>query len=75
MDCYILGIDIWVKIASRKERVKKKSIHFGIPISRSLINTIKRFLKAKRKVGVILDIAKRSLHVYLFLLHTKFPHY
>ena len=37
---YFLGIDIGVKMASRKTNVKEKAIHFGIPSSRSLHKAI-----------------------------------
>ena len=40
MVSYFLGIDIGVKMASRKTSVKEKSIHFGIPSSRSLLKAI-----------------------------------
>jgi hypothetical protein len=67
MDSYFLGIDIRVRMTSRKVSVKKKAIHFGIPSSRILIKNIKRFVKVKNKVGVIMDIAMRLFHVYFFL--------
>jgi hypothetical protein len=54
-------------MASRKVGVKKKVVHFGIPISRIFLKTIKRFLKVKNKARVILDIARRLFHVYFFL--------
>ena len=34
MVSYFLGIDIGVRMASRKTSVKEKAIHFGIPSSR-----------------------------------------
>ena len=37
---YFLGIDIGVKMASRKTSVKEKAIHLGIPSSRSLLKAI-----------------------------------
>ena len=37
---YFLGIDIGVRMASRKTSVKEKDIHFGIPSSRSLLKAI-----------------------------------
>ena len=37
---YFLGIDIGVKMASRKTSVKEKVIHFGIPISMTLLKAI-----------------------------------
>jgi hypothetical protein len=67
MDSYFLGIDIRIKMASRKSGVNKKAVHFGIPSSGRLLKTIKRFLKEKNKARVILDIAKRLFHVDLFL--------
>ena len=70
MVSYFLGIDILVKMASRKTSVKEKSFHFGIPRSRSLLNTKERFLKGKYKDGFILNIVKRLFHVNLFL---QFP--
>jgi hypothetical protein len=67
MDSYFLGIDIRIKMASRKSGVSKNFFHFGIPSSRSLLKTIKRFLKATNKARFIMDIAKRLFHVDLFL--------
>jgi hypothetical protein len=67
MDSYFFGIDIRVRMTSRKAGVKKKAAHFGISSSRSLLKTRKRFLKATNKVGVILDIARRLFHVDFFL--------
>jgi hypothetical protein len=67
MVSYFLGIDIGVRMTSRKVGVKKKVIHFSIPSSRSLLKTIERFLKVTNKVGVILNIARRLFHVNLFL--------
>ena len=64
---YFLGIDIRIIKTSRKYNVKKKVVHFGIPSSRRFLNTIKRFLKVENKAEVILDIAWRLFHVYLFL--------
>ena len=40
MVSYFLGIDIGVRMASRKTSVKEKVIHFGIPSSRSLLKAI-----------------------------------
>jgi hypothetical protein len=54
-------------MASRESGVNKKVVNFGIPSSRSLLKTIKRFLEATNKTRVILDIAKRLFHVYFFL--------
>ena len=67
MDSYFLGIDIWVKLTSRKFNVKKKGVHFGIPSSGRLLKTIKRFIKVTIKARVILYIARRLFHVYFFL--------
>jgi hypothetical protein len=67
MDSYFIGIDIRVIMTSRKLGIKKKAIHFGIPRSRSLLKTIKIFLKVTNKARVILDIAGRLFHVDLFL--------
>ena len=62
MASYFLGIDIRIRMASRKSSGNKKDIHFGIPSSGSLLDTIKRFLKEKNKARVIMDIAKRLFH-------------
>jgi hypothetical protein len=63
MDSFFLGIDIRIRMASRKSGVNKKAVHFGIPSSRSLLKTISRFLKETNKARVILDIAMRLFHV------------
>jgi hypothetical protein len=52
---------------SKKAGVKKKIVHLGIPNSRSLLKTIKIFIKERNKVGVILDIARGLFHVYFLL--------
>jgi hypothetical protein len=67
MASYFLGIDIRIRMTSRKSGVNKKVVHFGIPSSRSLLKTIKRFLKVTNKARLILDIARRLFHVDLFL--------
>jgi hypothetical protein len=67
MASYFLGIDIRIRMASRESSGNKKSIHFGIPSSGSLLETIKRFLEATNKARVILDIARRLFHVDFFL--------
>jgi hypothetical protein len=67
MDFYFPGIDIRVKMASRKAIVKKKIVHFGIPRSRILLKTIKIFLKYTNKARVILDISRRLFHAYFIL--------
>jgi hypothetical protein len=66
MASYFLGIDIRVRITSRKTNVKKKVVHFGIPNSRRLLRTINRFIKVKNKARVIQDISRRLFHVYFF---------
>ena len=40
MVSYFLGIDIGVRMASKKTNVKEKAIHFGIPSSRILLKAI-----------------------------------
>ena len=60
------GIDIKVRMTSRKAVMKKKAVHFDIPSLRSLLKTIKRFPKATNKARVILDIARRLFHVDFF---------
>jgi hypothetical protein len=67
MASYFLGIDIRIRMASRESGVNNKVFHFGIPSSRRFLKTIKRFLKAKNKARVILDITRRLFHVDLFL--------
>jgi hypothetical protein len=68
MASYFLGIDIRVKMKSKKANVKKKATHFGISSSRRFLNTIKRFIKVKNRVGVILDISRRLFHIADFFL-------
>ena len=67
MDSSLLGVHIRFRMTSRKFGDKKKDVHFGIPRSGSLIETIKRFLKVTNKAKVILDIARRLFHVDFFL--------
>jgi hypothetical protein len=67
MVSYFLGLDIRVKMTSRKVNVKKKFVHFVIPIWRRLLNTMKRFLKETNKDGIILDMVRRLFHVDFFL--------
>jgi hypothetical protein len=67
MASYFLGIDIRIRMASRESSGNKKAIHFGIPSSGSLLETIKRFLEATNKTRVILDISRRLFHVDFFL--------
>jgi hypothetical protein len=67
MSFYFLGIDIRVRMESRKASVKKKVVHFGILRSRTFLKTIKRFLKVTNKARFILDISKRLFHIHLFL--------
>ena len=50
MVSYFLGIDIGVRMASRKTSVKEKAIHFGITSSWSLLKAIYRFLKVQRRL-------------------------
>jgi hypothetical protein len=66
MDSYFIGIVIRIRMTSRESVGNKNVVHFGIPISGRLLNTIEIFLKVKNKARVILDIAKRFFHVYLF---------
>jgi hypothetical protein len=49
MNSYFLGIDIRVRMTSRKISIKKKVVHFGIPRLRRLLKTIKAFLKEEKK--------------------------
>ena len=44
-----------------------KAIHFGIPRTRGLLKSIKRFLKAANKARVIVDKTSRLFHVNLFM--------
>ena len=67
MDFYFLEIDIRIRMASRESSGNKKAVHFGIPSSRRLLKTIKRFLKVTNKSRVIMDIDMRFFHVYFFL--------
>jgi hypothetical protein len=67
MASYFLGIDIRVRMSSRESIGNKKAIHFGIPSSGSLLETIKSFLEVKNKARGILDIARRLFHVDFFL--------
>jgi hypothetical protein len=67
MASYFLGIDIRIRMASRESSGNKKAIHFGIPSSGSLLETIKRFIEATNKVRVIMDIARRLFHVDFIL--------
>jgi len=45
MVTYFLGRDIGIRMTSRKDGVKKKSIHFSIPRLRSLFKVVESFLK------------------------------
>jgi hypothetical protein len=67
MDSYFLGIYVRIIMESRESDVNKKDVHFGIPSSGILQKTIKRFLKAKNKDRVIMDIARRLFHAYFLL--------
>jgi hypothetical protein len=50
MASYFLGIDIRVRMTSRKSSVNKKSIHFGIPSSRFFLKTINMFLRRETRL-------------------------
>ena len=52
MVSYFLGIDIGVKMISRKTSVKEKAIHFGIPSSRILLKAIKGFLRRQTRIDL-----------------------
>jgi hypothetical protein len=67
MASYFLGRDIRIRMTSRESNGNKKAVHFGIPRSGSLLETIKRFFEATNKARVILDMARRLFHVYFFL--------
>jgi hypothetical protein len=67
MASYFLGIDIRIRVSSRKVDVKKKVVSFDIPILRSFLNTIKKSLKETNKARFILDIARRLFHVDFLL--------
>jgi hypothetical protein len=64
MDSYFIGIDIKIRMASRKSGVNKKVVHFGIPSSGSLL---KSHSGHTNKARVILDIVRRLFHVDFFL--------
>jgi hypothetical protein len=66
MASYFLGLDIRIIMTSRESSGNKKAVHFCIPSSGSLLETIKRFLEATNKARVILDIFRRLFHVYFF---------
>jgi hypothetical protein len=66
MTYYFLVIEIRIRMTSRKASVKRKVVHFDVPNSGSLLETIKRFLKATNKARVLLDIAGRLFHVDFF---------
>jgi hypothetical protein len=59
---YFLGLHIRVRVTSRKVSAKKKVVHFGIPSTRTLLKTIKRFPNGKNKDAIILDISRRLFH-------------
>ena len=63
MVSYFLGIDIGVKMTSRKINIEKKTIHFCLQIPRIFPRDIEIFLKETNKVGVILNISRRLFHV------------
>ena len=50
MGSYSLNVDIKVRMTSIKYGVKEKYIHFGIPISRSLLKELERFLRKQTKL-------------------------
>jgi len=66
MASYFLAIDIRIRMASIESSGNKKAINFGIPRSRSLLETIKRFLEVTNNARVILDITRRLFHVDFF---------
>jgi hypothetical protein len=66
MITYFLGIIIRVKMTSKKFSVKKKSMHFSIPRSRSLLNSIEIFIKVTNIARVIQNITRILSHVNLF---------
>lgn len=45
MVTHFLGINIGVRMETKKVGVRKKAIHFSIPSSRSLLKAIERFLR------------------------------
>ena len=53
-----MGVESVVRMTSKKAIIEEKAIHFGIPRSRGLFETIERLPKVTNKVGVILDKAK-----------------
>jgi hypothetical protein len=56
---FSLGINIRVKITSRKFSVKKKTIHFSIPSLRGFLKAIERFFKVEKRDVIILNIANK----------------
>lgn len=67
MVTHFLGIDIEVKMTAREVNVKKKAIHFSIPIPRGLLKAIERFLKMANKTGIILNTTMRLFPLNFFL--------
>ena len=67
MTSYFLGIYIRIRMESIESSGNKKVVHFGIPSSGILLETIKRFLEVTHKVRVILVISRRLFHVHFFL--------
>jgi hypothetical protein len=51
------GIDIRVRMTSRKFDIKKKVFHFGITISRGFIKNINIFLKETNKAGFMRNVS------------------
>ena len=67
MVSYFLGMNIGVRMESRKTSVKEKAINFGIPSSRILLKAILGFLKETNKARFILNISIRLFHVNFLL--------
>ena len=51
MVTHFVGINIGVRMRSRKANVKKKAIHFNLPSPMSLLKAIGRFLKVVNKMS------------------------
>ena len=50
MVSYFLGIDIGIRMTSRKTNVKEKAIHFGIPSSGACLRPYKEFLRRQTRL-------------------------
>ena len=50
MVSYFLGIDIGIRMASRKTSVKEKAIHFGIPSLGASLRAYKDFLRRQTRI-------------------------